>query len=107
MYKPTEDHRLRINAVLPHGMNINQFKEDLDKIMYEYDWVVKDKTTIFSKDYTEWGPKVEVSYWIKEYKYIDCGKVTILENINRLSDDYRKRSGDESKKNKKIKVTYK
>ncbi len=89
-YKPTEDHRLRINAVLPHGMNIPQFKEELDKVMYEYDWVVNDKTTIFSKDYTEWGPKVEVSYWITDYKYIDCGKVTILENINRLIDEYRK-----------------
>ena len=101
MYKPTEDHRLRINAVLPHGMSIDQFKEDLDKIMYGYDWVVKDKTTIFSKDYTEWGPKVEVSYWITEYKYIDCGKVTILENINRLSDEYRKNS------RRKIKVNVK
>ena len=89
-YKPTEDHRLRINAVLPHGMNIPQFKEELDKVMYEYDWVVNDKTTIFSTDYTEWGPKVEVSYWITDYKYIDCGKVTILENINRLIDEYRK-----------------
>ena len=101
MYKPTEDHRLRINAVLPHGMSIDQFKEDLDKIMYGYDWVVKDKTTIFSKDYTEWGPKVEVSYWITEYKYIDCGKVTILENINKLSDEYRKNS------RRKIKVNVK
>lgn len=101
LYKPTEDHRLRINAVLPHGMSIDQFKEDLDKIMYGYDWVVKNKTTIFSKDYTEWGPKVEVSYWITEYKYIDCGKVTILENINRLSDEYRKNS------RRKIKVNVK
>lgn len=101
LYMPTEDHRLRINAVLPHGMNIDQFKEDLDKIMFGYDWVIKDKTTIFSKDYTEWGPKVEVSYWITEYKYIDCGKVTILENINRLSDEYRKNS------KRKIKVNVK
>ena len=101
LYKPTEDHRLRINAVLPHGMSIDQFKEDLDKIMYSYDWVVNGKTSIFSKDYTEWGPKVEVSYWITEYKYIDCGKVTILENINRLSDEYRKNS------RRKIKVNVK
>ena len=101
LYMPTEDHRLRINAVLPHGMNIDQFKEDLDKIMFGYDWVIKDKTTIFSKDYTEWGPKVEVSYWITEYKFIDCGKVTILENINRLSDEYRKNS------RRKIKVNVK
>ena len=101
LYKPTEDYRLRINAVLPHGMSIDQFKEDLDKIMYSYDWVVKNKTTIFSKDYTEWGPKVEVSYWITEYKYIDCGKVTILENINKLSDEYRKNS------RRKIKVNVK
>ncbi|WP_295621527.1 mechanosensitive ion channel family protein [uncultured Methanobrevibacter sp.] len=90
LYKETEDYRLRINAVLPHGIDIYQFKEELDKIMYSYDWVVNDKTSLFSKDYTEWGPKVEVSYWIKEYKYIDCGKVRILENINRLSDEYRK-----------------
>ncbi len=89
-YKATEDHRLRINAVLPHGIDIYQFKEELDEIMYSYDWVVNDKTTIFSKDYTEWGPKVEVSYWIKDYKYIDCGKIRILENINRLTDEYRK-----------------
>ena len=101
MYKPTEDHRLRITATLPHGMNIDEFKEDLDKIMFGYDWVEDDKTTIFSKDYTEWGPKVEVSYWIKEYKYIDCGKVTILENINRLIDDYRRNS------RRKIKVNVK
>ena len=101
LYKPTEDHRLRINAVLPHGMSIDQFKEDLDKIMYSYDWVVNGKTSIFSKDYTEWGPKVEVSYWITEYKYIDCGKVTILENINKLSDEYRKNS------RRKIKVNVK
>ena len=99
MYKATEDHRLRITATLPHGMDIHQFKEDLDNIMYGYDWVINDKTTIFSKDYTEWGPKVEVSYWITEYKYIDCGKVTILENINRLIDEYRK--------NRKIKIKYK
>ena len=52
MYKPTEDHRLRINAVLPHGMSIDQFKEDLDKIMYGYDWVVNGKTSIFSKEST-------------------------------------------------------
>ncbi|MBE6512559.1 MAG: mechanosensitive ion channel family protein [Methanobrevibacter olleyae] len=90
LYKPTEDHRLRIVATLPHGMNIPEFKEGLDQIMYEYDWIVDDKTSIFSRDYTEWGPKVEVSYWITDYKYIDCGKVTILENINRLIDEYRK-----------------
>ena len=90
MYKPTEDHRLRINASLPHGMDIHKFKKDLDSIMYGYDWVINDKTTIFSKDYTEWGPKVEVSYWITDYKYIDCGKVIILENINRLTDEYRR-----------------
>ena len=107
LYKATEDHRLRIIATLPHGMNIDQFKEDLDKIMYGYDWVVNDKTTIFSKDYSEWGPKVEVSYWITEYKYIDCGKVRILENINRLIDEYNKASADELKRNKKIKIKYK
>ena len=107
LYKPTEDHRLRITATLPHGMNIDQFKEDLDKIMYGYDWVVNDKTSIFSKDYSEWGPKVEVSYWITEYKYIDCGKVRILENINRLIDEYNKASADELKRNKKIKIKYK
>ena len=106
MYKPSEDHRLRINAVLPHGMNILQFKENLDKIMYGYDWVINDKTTLFSKDYTEWGPKVEVSYWIKDYKFIDCGKIRILENINRLSDEYRKKEAEESR-NRKIKVKYK
>ena len=31
---------------------IDKFKEDLDKIMYGYDWTVNDKTSIFSKDYT-------------------------------------------------------
>ena len=107
MYKPTEDHRLRINASLPHGMNIDKFKEDLDEIMYGYDWIVNDKTSIFSKDYTEWGPKVEVSYWITEYKYIDCGKVRILENINRLIEDYKKYRAEEYRKNKKIKIKYK
>lgn len=90
LYPPTEDHRLRITAVLPHGINLDQFKEELDKVMFSYDWVVKDKTTFFSRDYSEFGPKVEVSYWIKEYKYIDCGKIRILENINRISDEYRK-----------------
>ena len=90
LYPPTEDHRLRITAVLPHGINLDQFKEELDKVMFSYDWVVKDKTTFFSKDYSEFGPKVEVSYWIKGYEYIDCGKIRILENINRISDEYRK-----------------
>ena len=90
LYPPTEDHRLRITAVLPHGINLDQFKEELDKVMFSYDWVVKDKTTFFSRDYSEFGPKVEVSYWIKEYKYIDCGKIRILESINRISDEYRK-----------------
>ena len=106
LYNPSEDHRLRISAVLPHGMDLYQFKEELDKIMYTYDWVVKDKTTFFSKDYTEWGPKVEVSYWITDYKFIDCGKIRILENINRLADDYRKASMEESRKNRKIKIKY-
>ena len=72
-----------------------EFKQELDKIMYEYDWVVNDKTSIFSKDYTEWGPKVEVSYWITDYKYIDCGKVTILENINRLIDEYKNKKNQD------------
>lgn len=90
LFKPGEDHRLRIIAVLPHGMNLNEFKKDLDDIMYSYDWVINDKTTFFSKGYSEWGPKVEVSYWITKYKYIDCGKIRILENINRLADEYRK-----------------
>ena len=90
IFKPTEDHRLRIIATLPHGMNIYEFKEHLDKIMYCYDWVISDKTTLFSKGYGDFGTKVEVSYWITEYKCIDCGKIRILENINRLSDEYRK-----------------
>lgn len=106
-YHATEDHRLRITAVLPHGMDLYKFKEELDKTMYSYDWVVSDKTTFFSKDYSEFGPKVEVSYWIKGYKYIDCGKIRILENINRLADEYRKNVAEETKRNKKIKVTYK
>lgn len=88
IFKPTEDHRLRLNATLPYGMNIKQFKEDLDNVMFSYNWVLKDKTTIFAKEHNEWGPVVEVSYWIKEYKYIDCGKVTILENINKLTSEY-------------------
>lgn len=94
IFKPTEDHRLRLNATLPYGMNIKQFKEDLDSIMFSYNWVLKDKTTIFAKEHNEWGPVVEVSYWIKEYKYIDCGKVTILENINKLTSEYETEKSD-------------
>lgn len=90
LYKPTEDYRLRVEAVLPHGIDLYQFKEELDSIMYSYDWVVDDKTSFFSRDYTEWGPKVEVSYWIKDYENISCGKIRILENINRIADKYRK-----------------
>ena len=90
LFHPGEDHRLRVIAVLPHGMNLDEFKKDLDDIMYSYDWIINDKATFLSKDYSEWGPKVEVSYWITKYKYIDCGKIIILENINRLADEYRK-----------------
>ena len=90
LFKPNEDHRLRVMAVLPHGMNLDEFKKDLDDIMFSYDWVINDKTTFLSKDYSEWGPKVEVSYWITKYKYIDCGKIRIQENINRLADEYRR-----------------
>lgn len=90
LFGSNEDHRLRIMAVLPHGMNLDDFKKDLDGIMFSYDWVINDKTTFLSYGYSEWGPKVEVSYWITKYKYIDCGKIRILENINRLADEYRK-----------------
>lgn len=90
LFSSNEDHRLRIMAVLPHGMNLDDFKKDLDGIMFSYDWVINDKTTFLSYGYSEWGPKVEVSYWITKYEYIDCGKIRILENINRLADEYRK-----------------
>lgn len=90
LFGSNEDHRLRIMAVLPHGMNLDDFKKDLDEIMFSYDWVINDKTTFLSYGYSEWGPKVEVSYWITKYEYIDCGKIRILENINRLADEYRK-----------------
>ena len=90
LFDSNEDHRLRIMAVLPHGMNLDEFKKDLDEIMFSYDWVNNDKTTFLSYGYSEWGPKVEVSYWITKYEYIDCGKIRILENINSLADEYRK-----------------
>ena len=90
LFGSNEDHRLRIMAVLPHGMNLDDFKKDLDEIMFSYDWVNNNKTTFLSYGYSEWGPKVEVSYWITKYEYIDCGKIRILENINSLADEYRK-----------------
>ncbi len=93
LYGPSEDHRLRVLATLPHGMNLDQFKKDLDDMMFAYDWVNKDKTKMLTKEYSEYGPKVEVSYWITKYKYINCGRIRILENINRLGDKYRRENG--------------
>ncbi len=93
IYPPNEDHRLRIYATLPHGMDIEEFKKDLDKIMYSYNYINKNKEgNMFAKEFNEWGSVVELTYWVTEYEYIVPGKIKLVENINKLSEGYREKS---------------
>ncbi|AMK14833.1 mechanosensitive ion channel family protein [Methanobrevibacter olleyae] len=92
IYPPAEEYKLRLLVTLPNGMSIGEFKKNLDDTMYSYNWINKEKESkIFAKEFNEKGSLVELNYWVNKYKYIVCGKITILENINKLFDEYNKK----------------
>ncbi len=88
-FPPMEDYRIRLSAILPHGMNIHEFKENINESMKKYPYIDKEKDCVMlATEMMEDGAKLEVSFWVKEYEDRDPGKVDLLEEINKLISDY-------------------
>lgn len=84
-----EDYRIRTEIILPHGLDIFEYKEKISQAMQKYDLIDKEKETIIlAKEMMEDGARVEVSFWVKDYKDRDPGKVAILEESNKIIYNY-------------------
>lgn len=84
-----EDYRIRLDVLLPHGFDIFEYKQKMIEAMEKYEYVNKDKEPILlGKEINEEGSKVEISFWVNDYKDRDPGKAAILEESNKLIYDY-------------------
>ena len=84
-----EDYRLRVEMILPHGLDLFEFKEKMDETMAKYDWINKRRpSVILGREIIDYGSKIELSYWVNDYNNRDHGRAVILEESDKIIYDF-------------------
>ena len=79
IYKPNEDHRLRVVSTLPNYLDLLEFEKEFNDIIMQYEQVDKTKKIFIRPlEFTDSGPKVEINFWVNEFKDIMPTKAIIL-----------------------------
>ena len=90
IYKPNEDHRLRVVSTLPNYLDLLEFEKEFNDIIMQYEQVDKTKKIFIRPlEFTDSGPKVEINFWINEFKDIMPTKAIILNEMNKLISKHK------------------
>ena len=90
IYKPNEDHRLRVVTTLPNYLDIIEFENEFNEIIMQYKEVDKTKKIfIRTLEFTDAGPQVEINFWVNEFKDIDHTKLIILDELNKFVSKHK------------------
>ena len=90
IYKPNEEHRLRVVSTLPNYLDLLEFEKEFNDIIMQYEQVDKtEKIFIRPLEFTDSGPKVEINFWINEFKDIMPTKAIILNEMNKLISKHK------------------
>lgn len=90
IYKPNEDHRLRVVSTLPNYLDLLEFEKEFNDIIMQYEQVDKTKKIFISPlEFTDSGPKVEINFWVNEFKDIMPTKAIILNEMNELISKHK------------------
>ena len=90
-FPKNEDYRLRLDIILPHGLDAFEFKEKINEAMQKYDLFNKDKDiVVLGREILEDGSKIEISYWVNDYNDRDPGKLIMLEEADKIIYDHMK-----------------
>ena len=90
IYKPNEDHRLRIVSTLPNYLDLLEFEKEFNDIIMQYEQVDKTKKIFIRPlEFTDSGPKVEINFWVNEFKDIMPTKAIILNEMNELISKHK------------------
>jgi len=84
-FKHKEDYRIRLKVILPIEIDLFEFKEELENRIMKNDWIDQNKKMSFEGlDYCEEGTNVLISFWVKNYKDLIPGKLTIMNEANKI-----------------------
>ena len=90
IYKPNEEHRLRVVSTLPNYLDLLEFEKEFNDIIMQYEQVDKTKKIFIRPlQFTDSGPKVEINFWINEFKDIMPTKAIILNEMNKLISKHK------------------
>ena len=90
IYKPNEDHRLRVVSTLPNYLDLLEFEKEFNDIIMQYEQVDKTKKIFIRPlEFTDSGPKVEINFWVNEFKDIMPTKAIILNEMNELISKHK------------------
>lgn len=90
IYKPNEDHRLRVVSTLPNYLDLLEFEKEFNDIIMQYEQVDKTKKIFIRPlEFTDSGPKVEINFWVNEFKDIIPTKAIILNEMNKLISKHK------------------
>ena len=90
IYKPNEDHRLRVVSTLPNYLDILEFEKEFNDIIMQYEQVDKTKKIFIRPlEFTDSGPQVEINFWVNEFKDIMPTKAIILNEMNKLISKHK------------------
>ena len=90
IYKPNEDHRLRVVSTLPNYLDLLEFEKEFNDIIMQYEQVDKTKKIFIRPlEFTDSGPKVEINFWVNEFKDIMRTKAIILNEMNELISKHK------------------
>jgi len=90
IYKPNEDHRLRVVSTLPNYLDLLEFEKEFNDIIMQYEQVDKTKKIFIRPlEFTDSGPKVEINFWVNEFEDIMPTKAIILNEMNKLISKHK------------------
>ena len=90
IYKPNEEHRLRVVSTLPNYLDLLEFEKEFNDIIMQYEQVDKTKKIFIRPlEFTDSGPKVEINFWVNEFKDIMPTKAIILNEMNELISKHK------------------
>ncbi len=90
IYKPNEDHRLRVVSTLPNYLDLLECEKEFNDIIMQYEQVDKTKKIFIRPlEFTDSGPKVEINFWVNEFKDIMPTKAIILNEMNELISKHK------------------
>ena len=77
-------------STLPNYLDLLEFEKEFNDIIMQYEQVDKTKKIFIRPlEFTDSGPKVEINFWVNEFKDIMPTKAIILNEMNELISKHK------------------